>query len=271
MGDIDKREGHALETLAGEINEEHRAFVGSLKKTAEHGIRAGELLTEAKGQCEHGTWLPWLEKNFEGSERSAQVYMQMFRNRGEIRAKYAESADLSISGALKEIGGPPAELSSYALAGRLQSAAAKGPGELAYQYGSLARDLDEKELSIVRGLAWERAWRDYKTSLERPDEGVRLLALRAISRYVRPDDLLPSRQRWAYEDELEQWEMHSTFEVLIEGMFICDYSESVGMLRGLHRAHDEGDEEMFEHLYDMLVMINDERLGSIRPRTYEEA
>src|SRR5215203_583705 len=103
MGKVEKHSESNLDTLAQQINEEHRAFIGSLKKTVEHGIRAGELLTRAKAERPHGTWLPWLSENFEGSERSAQVYMQMYRNRNEIRAKYAESADLSISGALKEI------------------------------------------------------------------------------------------------------------------------------------------------------------------------
>ena len=105
--DVEKKEaGGLLEALAGEINAEHRAFVGSLRKTAEHGIRAGGLLTEAKSQCPYGTWLDWLSTNFEGSERSAQVYMQMYRNRDELRSKCADSADLSISGALREITHP---------------------------------------------------------------------------------------------------------------------------------------------------------------------
>src|SRR5215217_7433576 len=56
-----------LVTLAEQINAEHRAFVGSLKNTAEHGIRAGELLTQAKTKCKHGEWLPWLVKNFDGA------------------------------------------------------------------------------------------------------------------------------------------------------------------------------------------------------------
>jgi phage N-6-adenine-methyltransferase len=92
-----------LGTLAEQINEEHRAFFGSLEKTAEHGIRAGELLTEAKSRCKHGQWLGWLENNFEGSVRSAQVYMQLFEKRDEIRAKTQSSAHLSISGMLKEV------------------------------------------------------------------------------------------------------------------------------------------------------------------------
>jgi Protein of unknown function (DUF3102) len=107
-----------LVTLAEQINAEHRAFIGSLKKTAEHGIRAGELLTEAKSKCKHGQWLGWLGENFEGAPRTAQEYMRLHKHRDEIRAKYADSAHLSISGALKEVseageaagasaGGPP--------------------------------------------------------------------------------------------------------------------------------------------------------------------
>src|SRR5215216_4681015 len=103
--ELEKKHGVPA-TLASEINAEHRAFTASLSKTAEHGIRCGELLTEAKSKCAHGTWLDWLKGNFEGSERSAQVYMQMFKNRDAIRAKTQSSADLSIAGALKEISAP---------------------------------------------------------------------------------------------------------------------------------------------------------------------
>ena len=47
-----------LDGLAEEIFAEHRAFVGTFSKAVEHGIRAGELLTEAKGNCDHGKRLP---------------------------------------------------------------------------------------------------------------------------------------------------------------------------------------------------------------------
>lgn len=101
MGEVER-----LNTLAEQINAEHRAFVGTLRKTVEHGIRAGELLAEAKAQCPHGTWLPWLELNFEGSTRTAQEYMRLHNHRDEIRAKTRDSAHLSISGALEEIASP---------------------------------------------------------------------------------------------------------------------------------------------------------------------
>jgi hypothetical protein len=102
MGEVEK----GLAQRARAINEEHRAFVGTFRKTVEHGIRAGELLAEAKAECPHGTWLPWLEDNFEGSVRSAQEYMRLYNHRDEIRVKMQDSAHLSVSGALKEIASP---------------------------------------------------------------------------------------------------------------------------------------------------------------------
>jgi hypothetical protein len=105
MAEIEK----SLGKLAEEINAEHRAFVGTFRKTVEHGIRAGELLARAKAQCEHGTWLPWLEENFEGAPRTAQEYMRLHNHRDEIRSKTRDSAHLSVSGALRELATPQEE------------------------------------------------------------------------------------------------------------------------------------------------------------------
>jgi hypothetical protein len=96
----------SLGKLAEEINAEHRAFVGTFRKTVEHGIKAGELLTKVKEQCPHGTWLPWLEENFEGAPRTAQEYLRLYNHRAAVRAKARDSAHLSMSGALKEIAAP---------------------------------------------------------------------------------------------------------------------------------------------------------------------
>jgi hypothetical protein len=46
---------------------------GRSRKAVEHGIRAGELLTEAKGNCEHSILLPWLKETFKGAARTALV------------------------------------------------------------------------------------------------------------------------------------------------------------------------------------------------------
>ena len=102
MSEVEK----SLGTLAQEINAEHRAFVGAFRKTVEHGIRAGELLAKAKEQCPHGTWLGWLEENFEGAARTAQEYLRLYNHRDEIREKTRDSAHLSVSGALKELAAP---------------------------------------------------------------------------------------------------------------------------------------------------------------------
>lgn len=87
-----------LDELAEEIIAEHHAFVGTFRKAVEHGIRARGLLTEAKGNREHGIWLPWLKENFKGAARTAQAYMRLYDHRDEIRAKLQDSAHLSRSG-----------------------------------------------------------------------------------------------------------------------------------------------------------------------------
>jgi hypothetical protein len=102
VSEVEKRLGE----LADAINAEHRAFVETFRKSVEHAIHAGGLLSEAKAQCAHGEWLGWLEDNFEGAPRTAQEYMRLYHHRDEIRAKTRDSAHLSVSGALKELAAP---------------------------------------------------------------------------------------------------------------------------------------------------------------------
>jgi hypothetical protein len=102
-----------LAELAEAINAEHRAFLGTVRKAVEQGIRVGELLDQAKEQCPHGTWLPWLEENFEGSVRTAQEYIRLYRYRDDIRAKTRDFAYLSISGALRDLASPRGEPATF--------------------------------------------------------------------------------------------------------------------------------------------------------------
>jgi len=46
-----------------------------LNSGLQHALEAGRLLLEAKNQVDHGRWLPWLEANFDGSQRTARAYM----------------------------------------------------------------------------------------------------------------------------------------------------------------------------------------------------
>lgn len=66
--------------LAKRINEAHHAGNTALGNALEHYHRAGVLLNEVKAGLPHGTWLGWLEANFEGAPRSAQRYMRLADN-----------------------------------------------------------------------------------------------------------------------------------------------------------------------------------------------
>lgn len=52
----------------------------------EHYLRAGEMLAEAKEQVGYGRWGQWLMKNFDLSQRTAQIYMQWARHEEQKRS-----------------------------------------------------------------------------------------------------------------------------------------------------------------------------------------
>src|SRR5262249_20101615 len=61
-------------------------------------ITAGELLIEGRAQVPHGQWLSWLREHCAISERTAQLYMRVAKNRAEIEANISEgTADLTLS------------------------------------------------------------------------------------------------------------------------------------------------------------------------------
>jgi len=95
-----------LAELATEINDLHRRAESAMRSGLEHALAAGQLLIEAKAQCQHGDWGQWLANSFEGSERTARAYMQLAKRWPEIESKTAEPADLSIDGALKMLAAP---------------------------------------------------------------------------------------------------------------------------------------------------------------------
>jgi hypothetical protein len=98
-------------TLADRINAEHHACVAATVSALEHATAAGALLLQAKAEQGHGAWLPWLEANFAGSVRTAQVYMRLARDPLKLQvAKAQGAAHLSISGALQALVEPPKRL-----------------------------------------------------------------------------------------------------------------------------------------------------------------
>ncbi len=83
-GALTPRESVALDDLAGEIRREVELSEQHWQSAVAHAIRAGELLTEAKSRVQHGEWLPWIEANFPGSDRTARNYMRLAANRQRV-------------------------------------------------------------------------------------------------------------------------------------------------------------------------------------------
>ena len=87
-----------IDDLAARIVAEHKAVRAAMKSTLEHAMVCGDLLIEAKAKLEHGEWLPWLAEHCKSlSERTAQIYISLAKNRAALEAKSAASADLTMT------------------------------------------------------------------------------------------------------------------------------------------------------------------------------
>lgn len=92
----DLTRSNSLTNLAVRIVAEHQAVSTALKDSVRHAITAGELLIEAKAQVPRGQWLPWLRDHCTLSERTAQLYMRVAKNRERIEDQIRNDvADLS--------------------------------------------------------------------------------------------------------------------------------------------------------------------------------
>ena len=96
----------ALSTLAEQINSHHAACERALGSAIEHALAAGKLLIEAKDQCRHGGWLPWLQQNFKGTARTAQRYMRLADRLPELEAKNDSVSHLTMQSAMKLLAEP---------------------------------------------------------------------------------------------------------------------------------------------------------------------
>jgi Protein of unknown function (DUF3102) len=94
----------SLPELVTRLNNEHRQVKECVIKGAQHAVKAGELLWQAKRKAGHGQWLEWIAENCEFSERTAQLYMKLADDLPQM-ANPQCIADLSLSGAIKMIEG----------------------------------------------------------------------------------------------------------------------------------------------------------------------
>jgi hypothetical protein len=88
---------NSLTDLAARIRAEHEATAAALTSSVDHAMTAGDLLIEAKAQLKHGQWLPWLTEHCAMSERTAQLYMRIAKNRATIENNIRNGvADLTL-------------------------------------------------------------------------------------------------------------------------------------------------------------------------------
>ncbi len=89
-----------LPALADDINRHHRECLKAMNKGLCHANEAGKLLAEAKAHLPHGVWGSWLCDHFEGSVRTAQLYMRVASKWSEIeKVNTQEPAHLTLESA----------------------------------------------------------------------------------------------------------------------------------------------------------------------------
>jgi hypothetical protein len=66
-----------LTVLAGEIMDAVAGIRRDAQSMAEHALRAGHALAEAKASMPHGAWENWLNDHVQMSHRTARRYMQL--------------------------------------------------------------------------------------------------------------------------------------------------------------------------------------------------
>lgn len=116
------RQGGQGERTPEMIGAEIRMYVDAGRRiTLLCGIEIGRRLVEAKEMLNHGEWLPWLKRETEFSERSAQNYMKVFNSYSTDQlglfgpeTNTQTFADLPISKALAMISLPESERESFA-------------------------------------------------------------------------------------------------------------------------------------------------------------
>ncbi len=94
----------SLSVLTGQIQDEYAAGMRCASEMLSHAMNIGERLNRAKSSFPHGTWVAWIDDNFEFSVRTAQDYMRLAEHRKLIDARKTQtSAFISVSDALRLI------------------------------------------------------------------------------------------------------------------------------------------------------------------------
>jgi hypothetical protein len=96
-----------LTELATKIKTLHGQVIDAGKNVVERAVAAGSALIEAKRQVPHGGWLRWLDENCKLSDRTAEDYMTLARNKRKVDAIIATAANMTLTQVLRKIKGKP--------------------------------------------------------------------------------------------------------------------------------------------------------------------
>lgn len=94
-----------IRDLMQEANEHHNLAANSAKSALIHARDAGEMLCEIRKKCKHGEFERLIEEHGEMMPRTAQRYMQVFRQYPLIEEKMgpAKAATISLAEGLRSI------------------------------------------------------------------------------------------------------------------------------------------------------------------------
>ena len=150
------------------------------------GIEIGRRLAEAKELLSHGEWLPWLQKETEFSERSAQNYMKVFREYGALQqglfgpeTNTQTFADLPISKALALLSVPESD--------RVEFAEEVGASTIS------VRELEEKIRERERELSEARKAKEEAEGLLKTQDGMLSEAKTQIAELTKQNKEMESR------------------------------------------------------------------------------
>ena len=96
-----KATSRVAQGLAKLVRESHEKITDHILNSLQLIIETGEYLTEAKGQLEHGEWIPWVENHCIISPRAAQYYMRVAKNRQLLLEDGKNETDFVFDGTLR--------------------------------------------------------------------------------------------------------------------------------------------------------------------------
>ena len=95
----------ALKKTVKEINHLHEEVFQATRLTAEKAVEIGERLTRLKKEVGQGKWLLFAADNLAFSAKTAERYMNVFKNRGLLKTKFDTVSNFTLTDAYRFLAG----------------------------------------------------------------------------------------------------------------------------------------------------------------------